>query len=155
MSIIFVNRSLKRDETYSMRNGATKRLLLVINKTGRDIEYNVPFNGSIGTLEKGNTAFIFINSEKRKDDKTLFVFIDGCYGVSLYKEPIFLAVSTGGYGNSESTIAVCSENTLLEKHSYKNRTESDFVITNKEKGFVEISLPEAMLMLHNQEISEL
>ena len=156
MAKIFLNRSIAKNETCSIRNGATKRLLLIINKTGQDIEYNVPFNGSIGTLEKGNTSFVFINTEKQTDNKILFVFIDNCYGVSLHnEEPIFFAVSTGGYGNSESTVAVCLENTLIEKHSYKNRTESDFVITNKEKGFLEVSLDEAMIMLHSQEIETL
>lgn len=156
MAKIFLNRSIAKDGTYSLKNGATRRLLLVINKINKDIECNVPFQGSIGTLEKGNASFIFVNEEKRKDDRIIFVFTDNGYGVSFHNEaPIFSATSIGGYGNSESTIAILNEGTLIECNSYKNRTESDFYLTDKEQGFVKVSLEEAISMLHSEDIQEI
>ena len=152
MSKIYVNKCIESGGSYALKNGATKRLLLVINKTGRDIEANIPFIGRVGTLEKANTSFVFINEARpeNKDDQELFVFVDSKYGVTFFNEdPIFYASSRGGYGNSKSTIAVLKKGTVIKCHSYKNRNEADFLITD-DKGFTDIPLSEIMEFIRDE-----
>lgn len=61
MAKVYCNCSLKNGEKRELKNGSTKRTLCLINKSGRDIEYNIPFNADLGFLKKGNHSFVFIN----------------------------------------------------------------------------------------------
>lgn len=148
---IFVNRSIKKDGKIELQNGATRRTLVVVNKSGMDIEANIAFNGAIGTLNKGNHSFIFLNApnKKSRDDKrTMFVLADSGYGVRIHfldDTPFnFFEVSTGGYGNSESTIAVIEGEQVVEYFSYKYRTSSSYEKTDLEKGFIEMPIEDVI-----------
>ena len=157
MAKIFCNCSIEAGKNVSLKNGATKRLLLICNKMSTNIEANVPFNGKIGTLIKGNTSFIFINDEDkgRKDDRTLFILADDGYGIDFsQKEPIYYQTSTGGYGNSQSTIAILNYGTLIEFHSYKNRSESRFCFCG-EKGYENQSLSDVYTVFEGDSIQEI
>lgn len=151
--MIFTNFSLENDSKMEYTNGATRTNLVVINKTGSDIERNVPFQGKIGTLKKGKHFFVFLN--KGFDKRNLFVFLDGAYGCSFhFKKPIEMDISIGGYGNSESTLAILGEGTLIECHSYKFRRGSDFIRTTS-NGFEDVDSDEAELLLAPDDVVEI
>lgn len=146
---IFVNRDICKDDKKELKNGATKRTLVVINKTGQDIKDNEAFEGVVGTLNKGNHSFVFLNKpteKSRKNNRTIFVLIDGNYGVKIKDENKikFINTSVGGQGNSKSTIAVIEGETLIENYSYKNRSSSWYRKTDLEKGFVEIPIEDVI-----------
>jgi hypothetical protein len=135
MSIVFFNSSISNQETaWSMSNGATRRVLKIINKTGKELEANKPHKVSLGFLDKGNHSFIFVNPENKKDDKSLAVFMNGSYGYQTDTKPIFENYSSGGYGNSCSQFGIYNINTLFSINSYKNRTGKGY-IKFTEKGF--------------------
>lgn len=148
--MIFTNFDLNVEEKCELKNGATRTTLVAINKTNDKIVGFKPFNGKLGTLKKGNHFFVFIN--KGFDSRNLFVFMDGGYGYTFHhKKPIAVDYSTGGYGNSESTLAILEEGTLIELHSYKNRRESRWLRCT-DRGFVSVSNEEATLELYSDNV---
>lgn len=151
--MVFTNFNLRAGETAELKNGATRTTLVVVNKTGKEIKANEPFTALVGFLKKGNHAFVFLNEGVSEND--LFIFLDSGYGVTLHTtddKVKFFAVSTGGYGNSESTLAVLKSDVLIECHSYKNRQQSDFLRTATEKGFVKVRHEDAILELFAPEV---
>lgn len=153
---IFVNQSLEKGGKIELQNGATRRTLMVVNKTGADIEANIAFEGAIGTLNKGNHSFIFLNTPNKKsrdDERTMFVLADAGYGIDVYYSadhpddtPVkFLETSVGGYGNSCSTIAVIEGEQIIEYFSYKHRTSSAYEKTDSEKGFIPIKIEDVVI----------
>lgn len=151
--MVFTNFNLGAGETAECKNGATRTTLVIVNKLGKEIKKNTPFSARVGFLRKGNHAFVFLNEGESKEN--FFILLDGGYGVTLHTtddKVKFFAVSTGGYGNSESTLAVLTSNVLIECHSYKNRTASDFLRTDPEKGFVKVRHEDAILELFAPEV---
>ena len=155
MARIFCNYSILNGEKIEVKNGATRRTLVLINKTGQDIEKNTPFAGDLGFLNKGNHSFVFINEpRKSNDNRTLFIIMNQAYGITVHNaNPLFKEVSTGGYGNSESTLAVLPLGCIVEKHSYKNRNTPSFIELT-ETGIIEIPEEEAYQKL-GEEIKEI
>lgn len=106
------------------KNGATRRHLKVINRG--NFEGN-SFRASIGTLNKGNHSFIFLNPERGQDNRVVGLFLNSDYGYTVIKEhspenPIlFENYSSGGYGNSCSIFGLYKVGTVLAEHSYKHR----------------------------------
>lgn len=151
MAKIFCNTTLKSGEKRELQNGATRRTLVLINKSGRDIEANISFNADLGFLNKGNHSFVFINPPKKKDDRTLFIIMNNGYRLHFHRgTPIFHEISEGGYGNSKSTLAVLPIGTILEYESYKNRNTPNFDELT-ETGIIEIPPEDAYLMIGNEE----
>lgn len=151
--MVFTNFNLPAGETAECKNGATKTSLVVVNKLGHEIKKNTPFSARVGFLRKGNHAFVFLNEGRSEND--LFIFLDAGYGVTFHTtddKVKFSEVSTGGYGNSESTLAVLKRDVLIECHSYKNRQQSDFFRTSPEKGFVKVRHEDAIVELFDPEV---
>lgn len=134
MATIIMNASLNAGNKIELKNGATRPTLLVINKTGKDVESGVPFKGSIGFLKKGNHNFIFLNEEKTSSEKTIGIHVRDGYGVDLSNvaetNVLFEAYSQGGYGNSESDIIafqIPKDGCYIIENSYKNRREPSYI----------------------------
>ena len=154
MAKVYCNCSLKNGEKKELKNGATKRTLCLVNKSGIDIEYNVPFNADLGFLNKGNHSFVFINPPKKMDDRVLFIIMNGGYGLHFHGgTPLFYEISEGGYGNSKSSLAVLSVGTIVEYETYKNRHTPSFDELT-ETGIFEIAAEDAYLML-GEEVEEI
>lgn len=144
MSKIYSNIELSLDqqgEIWSASNGATRRTLIVINKINE--EPGNYFRAKLGTLNKGNHSFIFINDENGNDDERilgLFLNSDYAYQVLEGKE-LFTNYSSGGYGNSCSQFGIYEVGTLLEVNTYKNRnTPSYYRLT--ESGWIDVPVHE-------------
>jgi len=107
-------------------NGATRRNLVIVS--GKDFQGEfIPYNdkgwtqteGEVAYYEKGNHSYIFINPPKKEG--VVGVFMGGGYGVNVSPEPIFMASSCGGYGNSESNIGIVTCESILAHDTYKGR----------------------------------
>lgn len=84
MSIVFFSSALPADESaWERSNGATRRVLKVVNKLGTDLPAGVPIRASLGFLDKGNHSFIFINPENRPDDRIFGGFLNSDYGFKI------------------------------------------------------------------------
>jgi hypothetical protein len=143
MAKIYSNVELSLDqqgEIWSAKNGATRRTLIVINKINE--QPGNYFRAKLGTLDKGNHSFIFINEEKEKDNRILGLFLNSDYGYRVLEgNEIFGNYSIGGPGNSCSQFGIYEAGTLLEVYTYKNRnTPSYYRLTDN--GWVEVPVYE-------------
>lgn len=143
MAKIYSNIELSLDqqgEIWSASNGATRRTLVVINKIND--QPGSYFRAKLGTLDKGNHSFIFINEENRNDERVLGLFLNSAYGYQVLEgNELFSNYSYGGYGNSCSQFGIYEIGTLLEVNTYKNRnTPSYYRLT--ETGWVDVPVYE-------------
>ena len=130
MAIIHVNEKIKnREEAWKASNGKTRPTLVVVNKAGVE---GKTFRASLGTLHKGNHSFIFINEEKKPDDRVLGIFLNSHCGYAVVEEhspegaEIFSGSSEGGPKNSESKFGIYKLGTTIEVFSYANRGGETF-----------------------------
>ena len=145
---LFVNEEIQgaggtreSQNVWSAQNGATRRTLVVINTTkqeGKELKVDV------GTLDKGNHSFIFLNPEKKSDtNRVVGLFLNRSYGYTVVEEhspedaEIYTASSVGGYGNSESKFGLYKVGTILAVHSYKHR-QGDTYWKLTESGWEEL-----------------
>lgn len=134
MSKIYSNIKLnldKQGEIWSMSNGATRRTLVIINKTQQ--LPGLSFRGKLGFLDKGNHSFIFINEDdKRSDERILGLFLNDTYAFQVLEgKELFANYSLGGYGNSCSKFGIYEVGALIEVNTYKNRnTPSYYQLTD-------------------------
>ena len=141
-----LNKDIDIDGKIELQNGATRTTLLVLNKSGQKITANRPFEAEVGFLDKGNHRFFFINKPHRCCTGHKYIFVDAGYGVDiLNKPPIKKASSIGGYGNSESTVAVLEEGTILYCHSYKDRQTGTYYKCHD--GSIDLLPPEDAAMI--------
>lgn len=143
MAKIYSNIELSLDQQgkiWSATNGATRRTLVVINKINE--QPGIYFRAKLGTLDKGNHSFIFINEEKDNDERVLGLFLNYHYGYQVLEgKELFSNYSSGGYGNSCSQFGIYELGTLLEINTYKNRnTPSYYRLT--ESGWVNVPVYE-------------
>lgn len=143
MAKIYSNIELSLDqqgEIWSACNGATRRTLVVINKINE--QPGIMFRAKLGTLDKGNHSFIFINGENGNDERILGLFLNSAYGYQVLEgKELFSNYSSGGYGNSCSQFGLYELGTLLEINTYKNRnTPSYYRLT--ESGWVNVPVHE-------------
>ncbi len=121
MAKIYSNIELSLDqqgEIWSASNGATRRTLVVINKINE--QPGIYFRAKLGTLDKGNHSFIFINEEKDNDERVLGLFLNSDYGYQVLEgKELFSNYSSGGYGNSCSQFGIYELGSLLEINTYK------------------------------------
>jgi RecA/RadA recombinase len=128
----------KQGEIWSACNGATRRTLVVINEINE--QPGVMFRAKLGTLNKGNHSFIFINEEKGTDERVLGIFLNNAYAYRVLEgKELFGTYSSGGYGNSCSRFGIYEVGALLEVNSYKNRnTPSYYRLT--EGGWIDVPI---------------
>lgn len=135
------------EQVWVAQNGATRRTLVVINKTGMEIPANQPFRCQLGFLNKGNHSFIFINPPRKGDNRTMGVFLNTAqgfdvinkYGAEAEKDGVvFSASSVGGYGNSESRMAVIRPGFFVAENSYKNRRGYYYWRFDPEEGWIDL-----------------
>ena len=144
MAKIYSNIELSLDqqgEIWSASNGATRRTLIVINKINE--QPGNYFRAKLGTLDKGNHSFIFINEEKgNDDDRILGIFLNSTYAYQVLEgKELYTNYSSGGYGNSCSQFGIYEVGTLLEVNTYKNRnTPSYYRLT--EIGWIDVPVHE-------------
>lgn len=143
MAKIYSNVELSLDQQgkiWSAKNGATRRSLVVINKINQ--HPGNYFRAKLGTLDKGNHSFVFINEEKGKDNRILGLFLNSDYAYQILEgNELFSNCSSGGYGNSCSQFGIYEIGTLLEVNTYKNRnTPSYYRLTDN--GWVEVPVYE-------------
>jgi len=143
MAKIYSNIELSLDnqgEIWSASNGATKRTLVVINKINK--QPGLMFRAKLGTLDKGNHSFIFINEDKGDDNRILGLFLNSSYAYQVLDgKELFTNYSSGGYGNSCSQFGIYEVGTLLEVNTYKNRnTPSYYRMTDN--GWVDVPVHE-------------
>lgn len=143
MAKIYSNIELSLDqqgEIWSASNGATRRTLVVINKINE--QPGNYFRAKLGTLDKGNHSFIFINEEERNDERVLGLFLNSEYGYQVLEgNELFTNYSLGGSGNSCSQFGIYEVGTLLEVNTYKNRnTPSYYRLT--ESGWIDVPVHE-------------
>lgn len=132
MAKIFCNIKLNLNEEicWEAKNGATRRHLKVISKLGIETDTHA-FLAQIGTLDKGNHSFIFLNEPKTDDTRILGLFLNSSYSYDVVQgKALFENHSSGGYGNSCSTFGIYELNSVLKVHTYKNRrSPSYFTLT--------------------------
>ena len=128
MAKIYSNIDLPLDnqgEIWSAQNGRTRRTLSLINKMRE--QPGTEFRAKLGTLDKGNHSFIFLNEEKGMDDRVLGLFLDSSYAYKVLEgKELFSNYSMGGYGNSCSMFGIYEIGALLEVNTYKNRTTPSY-----------------------------
>lgn len=99
---------------------------------------------SVKVLEKGRTAFIFLNGVKpykpsmEFDPQTVGIFLNSNCGYSS-DDSRFEASSVGGYGNSESKFGVYDVGTEIEVYTYKRRQESSYINLDSKNGWESVS----------------
>lgn len=129
MAIVFINTDLsnkERENVWEAQNGATRRSLVLINKTGRPPEPS-RIEGKLGFLDKGNHSFIFVNPGNGDNSRVLGIFLCSDYGYRVVAgTELYTASSVGGYGNSESRFGVYEVGTIIAANSYKGRRGEDF-----------------------------
>lgn len=143
MAKIYSNIELSLDqqgEIWSASNGATRRTLVVINKINE--QPGNYFRAKLGTLDKGNHSFIFINEEKGTDERILGLFLNSAYAYQVLEgKELFTNYSSGGYGNSCSQFGIYEVGTLLEVNTYKNRKTPLYYRLTK-NGWVDVPIHE-------------
>lgn len=123
MAKVYFNQTLdfSSEVIWSAKNGATRRELKLINKVVKGGETNV-LECQLGTLDKGNHSFIFLNTPKKNDNRIFGIFLNSSYSYEVVEgEEVFANHSSGGYGNSCSTFGIYKVGTLLKVHTYKFR----------------------------------
>ena len=148
MAKIFVNKELnlaQEGEVWSSSNGATRRTLAIINKIDGK-EKQKTFRAQLGTLDKGNHSFIFINEDKKEDERVFGIFLNSKYSYEVIEgEELFSNFSLGGPGNSCSRFGIYKPGTKLRVNTYQNRREPSYFELTKEKGWIEIPAYEVNL----------
>ena len=141
MAKIIANQNLDlsiQGEIWSASNGATRRTLIIINKTSG---YEVPrtqFLAQIAFLDKGNHSFIFLNESKQEDKRVFGLFLNTSYSFDLVSgKELFSNTSSGGYGNSCSKFGLYEVGAILKEHTYKNRSSPTYHLLT-EDGWKEI-----------------
>lgn len=139
MAKIYSNQELSLDtegEIWEASNGATRRTLILINKTNQAPAK--AFRAALGKLDKGNHSFIFLNEEKNNDERVFGLFLNNAYGYQLVEgTEVYTNCSVGGYGNSCSQFGIYEMGAVLEVNTYKNRnTPTYYKLT--EQGWNEI-----------------
>lgn len=143
MAKVYSNVKLSLDqqgEIWSASNGATRRTLVVVNKINE--QPGIFFRAKIGTLDKGNHSFIFINEEKENDERVLGLFLNSDYAYQVIEgKELFGNCSSGGIANSCSQFGIYGVGSLLEVNTYRNRnTPSYYRLT--ETGWVDVPVHE-------------
>ncbi len=124
---LFVNVELNENErAWEAQNGATRRTLVIVNKTGKRIIPDEFVFVNVGTLDKGNHSFIFLNnpvSGVKTEAEVLGLFLNKQYGYKCLNEEdeIYAKSSVGGYGNSESKMGLYKLGAIIKVNTYKNR----------------------------------
>jgi hypothetical protein len=139
MAKVFFNQDFNN---WSASNGATRRTLKVVSKlTTINEDLSIPICCSLGTLDKGNHSFIFVNEPKsNSDNRILGVFLNTSYGYSVHKgKELYSNNSVGGVGNSESKFGIYEVGTILEIDTYKNRQSASYMQLT-ENGWIEIEI---------------
>lgn len=140
MATVFLNQSVgvaDGEPVWSAKNGATRTHLKLID-SGAIRETETKFKCSIGTLNKGNHSFIFLNPPKANDNRVLGVFLNSSYSFKLVEgKELFRADSEGGYGNSCSSFGVYEVGALLKVHTYKFRKSPSYYRLT-ESGWLEV-----------------
>lgn len=114
------------EQTWAAANGATRRVLRLINKTAAESNTS-QINGDISYLDKDRVSFIFINPARKEDDKIVGVFLCNTYGYDVVSgRELYSNSSIGGPGNSCSKFGIYELGTVIEEFSYKNRMPSAF-----------------------------
>ena len=154
--MLTLNVSIKKDQKTEYQNGATRTTLVIVNKTGEDIEANKPYPYEVGYLAKGNHRFFFININRaRHASEDRYLFADGGYGVDVKKGTcIKQDSSVGGYGNSESTVTLVEGDSILYCHSYKDRQTGEYYRC-ADKHITRLSPEEATIDLYGLEVEVL
>ena len=141
MAKIIANQNLDlsiQGEIWSASNGATRRTLIIINKTSG---YEVPrseFLAQIAFLDKGNHSFIFLNESKQDDKRILGLFLNTSYSFDLVSgKELFSNTSSGGYGNSCSKFGLYEVGAILKEHTYRGRSTPTYHLLT-EDGWTEI-----------------
>lgn len=139
MAKVFVNEKLdlsKKDCIWYAKNGSTRLSLKIINTI--EGEKSDVFNAKLGTLETNRTAYIFINPEKKADNRILGLYLNESYGYKVIEgKELFTASSVGGYGNSESKFGIYEIGTVIKEFTYKNRTPASYYRLT-DQGWVEL-----------------
>lgn len=126
----------KQGEIWNVSNGKTRRTLVVVNKINE--QSGNFFRAKLGTLDKGNHSFIFINEEKFDDDRVLGIFLNNAYAYQIISgREIYSNCSSGGYGNSCSQFGIYEVNTILEVNTYKNRNTPSYYRLS-ENGWIDV-----------------
>ena len=130
----------QQGEIWIASNGSTRRTLVIINKINEQ-KGNV-FRAKIGTLNKGNHSFIFLNEETGEDNRVLGLFLNTSYSYQVLEgNELFSNYSEGGQGNSCSKFGIYEIGTLLEVNTYKNRNTSSYYRLTDE-GWVQVPVNE-------------
>jgi len=136
---VFVDIKLPEDEQcWSACNGATRQILTIINKTGKELIPGIAYDDiSLGVLDKGRHSYIFINNSKKPDDdRVVGIFTCNAYGYRIVSgKELYTARSIGGYGNSESRFGIYEAGTTIATNSYKGRHGEKFYKLSPEKGW--------------------
>jgi len=123
---------------WSASNGATRRKLQIINKLPAGSGQVKTIDCQVGTLDKGNHSFIFLNPAKPEDKRILGVYTNTSYGYSVVEgTEIYGNYSSGGPGNSCSQFGIYEVGTILKIATYKNRRPPYYVKFEK-TGWVEV-----------------
>lgn len=133
----------RQGDIWHKSNGATRPNLVIINKLGgQPDEYITTLRGAkLGTLDKGNHHFIFVNPDPSDLQPTIGVFLCESYGYTLIEgKELYVASSVGGYGNSCSKMGIYEVGALIATASYKcRRSPSHYRLTPDGWVFVSLS----------------
>lgn len=124
---VYFNETINLDDgeqVWSAKNGAKRRTLVLINKTGVKGRVNC-LEAQVSVFEKGNHSFIFLNPPKAEDNRIKGIYLNSYCGYDVvypkdYKPP-FEACSVGGPGNKMSQFGVYDVGVIIKEYSYKHR----------------------------------
>lgn len=88
-NIVFNVNIPEYERSKDYKAGATRRNLVIINKTGVDFDANIGYNLNLGTLDKGNHSFLFINKpkkDKNNSSKSYGVFFKAGYDFEVLED---------------------------------------------------------------------
>jgi hypothetical protein len=74
--LIYFNAPLAVGAKSALQNGATRRVLTVVNKLDCCIVPNVPFAACVQQLRKGNHSFVFLNPQTMYLGQHLYILSD-------------------------------------------------------------------------------
>jgi len=132
MSTIYFSRNVNAspEQMYFASNGATRPNLYILNKSNiRPESTSEMHNVRLGTLDKGNNHYIFINDSNGSEAHSVYgIVMSNGYGFELLEGTLlWSANSCGGYGNSESAIGVCLPGAIFKLLTYKHRTPPTYM----------------------------
>jgi len=159
MTVIYVSEKVMSNSNGGLwysNNGRTRQHLIF--RLGRDFVWDSDkatseLRGELSPFTKGKHTYLFLN-KARKKNRVLGVFLCSSYGYTVVKgKELFTDISVGGYGNSESRFGVYEVGTVIEKHTYKNRTPATYYEL-KNNGWAELG-EEYLLPEEAEEMVEL